>query len=104
MKPWLRRSDRGWGRRLRLPHGEPHPAAAIRECSIGELDWDREPLPRGGDSPFIRFHERDPLSAVSVNTLLKSSPLALYPDYRHRLPAPSCRGREEAAVAAGRWG
>ena len=31
------------------------------------------------------------------------SPLARYPDYRHRLPAP-WRGREEAAVAAGRWG
>jgi len=51
----------------------------------------RRPLPQGGDSPSTQFQGRDPLSAVSVNTLLKSClcPRALYPDYRHALPAPS---------------
>ncbi len=51
----------------------------------------RQPHPHGGDIPSTQFQGRDPLPAVSVNTLLKSClrPRALYPDYRHALPAPS---------------
>ena len=54
----------------------------------------RQPLPHGGDSPSTQCQGTDPLSAVNVNTLPKSClcPRALYPDYRHTLPAPSGGG------------
>ena len=67
-------------RRRRHGRGEPSPPPPSPSA----------PPPRG-DIPSTQFQGRDPLSAVSVNTLLKSClcPRALYPDYRHALPAPS---------------
>ena len=63
------------------------------------------PSPRG-DSPSTQCQGTDPLSAVNVNTPPKipfMPPSALYPAYRHTLPAP-LRGREEALKAPGGGG
>jgi len=86
-------------------HGYPGPIAAgrwgcfheyrsTRDTATGAADVPppspSAPPPRGRFS-IDTVSGGDPLSAVSVNTLLKSClcPRALYPDYRHALPAPS---------------
>jgi len=85
-------------------HGYPGPIAAgrwgcfheyrsTRDTATGAADVPppspSAPPPRGRFS-IDTVSGGDPLSAVSVNTLLKSClcPRALYPDYRHALPAP----------------
>ena len=69
-------SDRGGGRRLRLPPP-------------------RQPHPHGGDIPSTHCWGRDNLSTVSVNTLPEScscSDGTAIGGYRHALPAPSRGG------------
>ena len=64
------------------------------------------PSPRGR-YPIDTLPGRNTTSLPSTRSPSPKSrlcPLALYPDYRHALPAPSEGGREEAAAAAGRWG
>ncbi len=64
------------------------------------------PSPRGVISRRYTARERDPLSAVNAITLTEIPfplPVHCIRGYHPILPAP-LRGREEAAVAAGRWG
>ncbi len=80
--------DRGGGSRIRLPPP-------------------RQPLPQGGDSPIDTVPREETTTSRSHLILPEirfPSPVHGYPGYRHALPAPSRRGREEAAVAAGRRG
>ena len=64
------------------------------------------PSPRG-DSPIDTVPREETTTSRSHLILPEirfPSPVHGYPGYRQTLPAPSRRGREEAAVAAGRWG
>ena len=93
-----------------LPHTEKSVRLKRRRQERGESS----PPPPSPSAPPPRrgFHidtvprGEDPLSAVNVNTLLKSSssPPARYPGLSPQTARPLWRGREEAAVAAGRWG
>jgi len=75
--------DRGGGSRIRLP---PPP----------------QPPPPGGDSPIDTVSREETTTSRSHLILPEIRfpfPVHGYPDYRHALPAPSRRGREEALMS-----